>query len=543
MEQARQRGGALWRTLLNTGLKIGAGLAGLLLLLLAGAALWTQYLFQEPFMRTWSRALAPELSWQRAKYPSVDWAFAIVDLFMVEDNRRSFSVVPSAQAADLAISPVVGPRVLSRPLFARYTQDGIPLPAMSETGEDFEGRVIERLPSASAILVSDEKELRQAIRNAQAGDHILINPGSYLVPGNLEATASGTPEAPIFLRAAKFGDVQLQFRSAEGIILSGAYWVIENLSIEGVCPVEHFCEHALHVVGGAHSTIIRNNVVRNYNAPIKVNLSRKRDRMPDYGLIEGNRFSNDRPRNTTRPVTLIDIVGADGWRVTSNFIADFAKNGSDHTSYAAFIKGANRGGVFERNLVVCEWKHKGGVRLGLSLGGGGTADYACRDGKCAVENDGGVIRNNVILNCPNDVGIYLNKAANAVIHNNLLAGTMGLDARFGETDAYVFNNIIDGRVRERDGGKAELETNLLSPWRAAELSPVSRSVFNNPLRGDFSVADAGAIKGKGRALPSGLSDFCGREHNGAQPDIGPFSLGAGAPCSVPGIIGPVVIGE
>ena len=367
------------------------------------------------------------------------------------------------------------------------------------------------------------------------GDHILVSPGTYLVQHGLEAVADGTPEAPIFLRAATLGDVQIQIRTVEGIILHGAHWVIENLSLEGVCPIDEYCEHAVHVVGGAHSTIIRNNVMRNFNAPIKVNLLRKRDRMPDYGLIEGNRFTNDRPRKTSRPVTLIDIVGADGWRVASNFIADFAKDGGDHTSYAGFIKGASRGGVFERNLVVCEWKHKGGVRLGLSLGGGGTVDYACRDDACGVENDGGVIRNNVILNCPNDVGIYLNKAANAVVHNNLLAGTVGLDARFPETDAFIFNNIIDGRVQARDGGTAQLEANLQSSWRAALLQPVSRSIFANPLKGDFSVDDAGAISGKGRSLPSGLSDFCGREHAGEKPDIGPFSLGAGTPCSVPGL--------
>lgn len=487
-------------------------------------------------MRTWSRALAPELAWQRAKYPSVDWAFAAVDLFIVGNNRASFSPMSGDElpASDtLSVSPVVGPRVLSNPLYARYTQDGVPLPVMGTGDGETQGGVIESLPSPAATLVSDEQELANAVRNARPGDHILLSPGTYFLRRGLEALASGTPEAPIFLRAAKLGDVRIEVGSVEGIILHGAHWVIENLMFEGVCSIDDYCEHAVHVVGGAHSTIIRNNVMRNFNASIKVNLGRKRDTTPDYGLIESNRFSNDRPRRTSRSVTLIDIVGVDGWRVTSNFVADFAKDGGDHTSYAGFFKGAGRGGVFERNLVVCEWKHKGGVRLGLSLGGGGTVDYACRDGACAVESDGGVIRNNVILNCPNDVGIYLNKAANAVVHNNLLAGTVGLDARFAETDAFIFNNIIDGRVRERNGGKARQEENLQSTWRAALLQPVSRSVFTHPLKGDFSVTDADTIAGKGRALPSGLSDFCGQEHNGAQPDIGPFSLAKAAPCAVP----------
>lgn len=506
---------------------LGAGLAGLGVVVVAAFALWTQHQFQEPFLRTWSRALGPELAWQRAKYPSIDWAFAIPAALMVEDDRRSFSLVESAGEEAFPLSDHVGPRAVAGPLPVRYTAEGVPLPVLraEAEGEAFEG-VIESLPSASAIPVSSDKELAAAMSKAQPGDHILLLPGEYLVTRNLYANADGTPRQPVFLRAAQPGDVTIRFRTSEGFIVRGAHWVIENLTIEGVCGIDHWCEHAVHVVGGARSTVIRNNVVRNFNAPIKVNLGRDRSRTPDYGLIEGNRFSNDRPRQTSRPVTLIDIVAADGWRVASNFIADFAKNGGDHTSYAAFIKGASRGGVFERNLVMCEWKHRGGVRLGLSLGGGGTADYACRDRQCAVESDGAIIRNNIIMNCPNDVGIYLNKAANAVVHNNLVAGTMGIDARFAETDAYIFNNIIDGRVRKRDGGTATLEANLLSPWRAALLQKVSRGVFES----DFSAADASAIAGKGRALPSGLADFCGQPHNAARPAIGPFALGGKSSC-------------
>lgn len=531
MEQSVKRGRRWTRALVRT----GAGAAALVLLAGTAAALWTQYRFQEPYRRTWSRALGPELAWQRAKYPSIDWVFAIADRFLDEDNRHDFAPVANTGIDPLSISSVVGPRVPGQPVPARYTQDGIPLPVMFKQHDDVPGHVIESLPSASPVVVSDEKSLARAIRDAHPGDHILLAPGTYEVRHTLEATASGTAESPIFLRAAKPGDVRLQIRSAEGMTLYGAFWVIENLSFSGTCTYDEFCEHALHVVGGARSTVIRNNEFRNFNAPLKVNLSGRRDRMPDFGLVEGNRFSNDRPRNTSRPVTLIDIVGANGWRITSNFIADFAKDGGDYTSYAAFIKGASRGGVMERNLVVCEWKHTGGVRLGLSLGGGGTADYACRDNACAFENDGGVIRNNVILNCPNDVGIYLNKASNAVVHNNLVVSTRGLDVRYVQTNALVFNNIIDGRVLERDGGEAELDANVTPGWRAAFLEKVSRNLFRDARKGDFSVLDREKIAGRGRALASGLSDFCGCGHNPDMPDIGPFALGKQPPCSVPGL--------
>ena len=526
------RGGAarLGRRLFRLG---AVALAAVAVVVIA-AALWTQYRFQEPFMRTWSRALKPELAWQRAKYPSIDWAFAIPAALMVNDNRHSFQMISDASAEGLALSERVGPRVLAEPLPARYSAEGVPLPVMglAEDGER-SAPAAESLPSASPTMVSNTIELAKAVRKAQPGDHILLLPGTYVVGRTLEAMTSGTPEQPIFVRAARLGDATVQVRTTQGFAVYGAYWVFENLSFEGTCPIDEYCEHALHIVQNAKGIIIRNNVLRNFNAPIKVNLGRKREQAPDYGLIEGNRFSNDRPRNTTRPVTLVDIVGADGWRVASNILADFAKVGADNTSYAAFFKGANRGGVFERNLVMCEWKHRGGIRLGLSLGGGGTAHYACRDRSCAFENEGGVIRNNVILNCPNDVGIYLNKASNAVIHNNLIADTMGIDVRYKQSDALIFNNIIDGRVRERDGGIATLEANATPGWTAALLNEVSDGLFQNPAKGDFTPKDVDAIAGRGKPLPAGRVDFCGRLHDGAKPDIGPFSLAGGKTCAEP----------
>ncbi|MGK2285888.1 chondroitinase-B domain-containing protein [Pedomonas sp. V897] len=521
--------------------RLAAILTAVMAAAIGALALWTQYRFQEPFLRTWSRALGPELEWQRAKYPSIDWAFAAPAALMGQsDSRRVFEILaPADEQPPLVLSRVVGPRLLDEPLPARYTAEGVPLPAMGPADvSDPSSGIIERWPAPTPVVVSTTRELGEAIRNARPGDHILLQPGSYLFRGGgFEVRASGTPDKPIFLRAARLGDVTLRIGTTQGFTVYGGYWVFENLLFQGVCNQDEDCEHALHVVANARGTIIRNNVMRNFNAAIKVNLGRKRTQAPDFGLIEGNRFNNDHPRKTYRPVTLIDVVGADGWRITSNIIADYAKGVGDNVSYAAFIKGASHGGVFERNLVMCEWRHRGGIRLGLSLGGGGTDTYACRDGQCAFENDGGVIRNNVILNCPNDVGIYLNKAANAVIHNNLVAGTTGIDVRYPQSDALIFNNIIDGRVKERNGGKATLEKNVVSGLQAAVLGRTSSSLLRAPLRGDFSVANKGALAGKGRALAAGRVDFCGRLHDAAKPDIGPFSLSKGTPCAEPWIGG------
>src|SRR3546814_2809895 len=66
------------------------------------------------------------------------------------------------------------------------------------------------------------------------------------------------------------------------------------------------------------------------NAAIKVN--GVAGRYPDGGLIRRNAFINEHPRETERPVAVLDFVSASRWRVQKNFIADFAKTGDDRRS-------------------------------------------------------------------------------------------------------------------------------------------------------------------------------------------------------------------
>src|SRR3546814_1462175 len=84
------------------------------------------------------------------------------------------------------------------------------------------------------------------------------------------------------------------------------------------------------------------------------------------------------------------------------------------------------------------------IRIGFSFGGGGTAQRFCRNNSCTNEHYDGVARSNVIMDCPNDVGIYLNKSKGTLIHNNALINTRGIDVRFAGTSALIVNTVIDG---------------------------------------------------------------------------------------------------
>src|SRR5690606_6773475 len=217
--------------------------------------------------------------------------------------------------------------------------------------------------------------------------------------------------------------------------------------------------------GDAEHTWIHHNRAHGFNAHIKANgtdTGPQGERVwPDDVIIEYNEFFNETPRDTGNPVTPIDVVGGRRWLVRGNYIHDFAKAQGNNVSYAAFLKGNSRDGVFERNLVVCEQLHTGFVRLGLSFGGGGSSpDSICEDSTCDPEHQDGIMRNNIIAKCPADVGIYVNEGANSLIYNNTLYATTGIDMRFASTSGEVRNNLLMGQIRNTATATALFAINL-----------------------------------------------------------------------------------
>tara|TARA_R110000868_G_scaffold6363_8_gene36138 strand:- start:5888 stop:7384 length:1497 start_codon:yes stop_codon:yes gene_type:complete len=490
--------------------KIGrlAGVVFLIFVLgISGGALYTQYIFQEAFHVSWARLLHPEFIWQKNKYPSLKPGFDIAEyLFWRTDPRNVFAPVSGRAAAA---------RPADWPVFAIGPQTG-PNPANDS-------------PMHNRTVVNSATDVVTAIGNAEPGDVITIAPGTYTFSGkSIDVAANGTDTAPISVRAKAFGTVTLRFDLQEGFHVRGANWIFENLIIDGVCSSDSWCEHAFHVVGNAHSTVIRNNWISNFNASLKVNGAS--GRFPDGGTVAHNVFINDRPRQTSNPVTMLDIVAASNWVVEANFIADFAKAQGDRISYGAFFKGAGEDNIFERNLVRCEWRQRGGTRIGFSFGGGGTDRGSCRDGKCRDEHIRGIMRNNIVMNCPNDVGVYLNKSADTLIHNNLLTGTRGIDVRYPETTATILNNVIDGRILARTDGNYTERGNIVSNIDAALNRKVSSDVFAEPVEGNLAVTDEKALRSSGTPISNAARDFCGRDYATEHAQVGPFLLDDKQPC-------------
>jgi hypothetical protein len=370
-----------------------------------------------------------------------------------------------------------------------------------------------------AVLVASAADALAAFERAEPGDTITFLPGTYRFGGRgIDLARAGRADAPIVVRAHRLGQALLEFELLEGFHVTAPHWVFENLVIQGACTSPDGCEHAFHVVGAAHHVEIRNNVIRDFHSHVKINGAG--GRYPDDGRVAFNTLTNGAPRATDAPVTPVDLVAASRWAIEGNLIADFVKAGGDGTSYGAFAKGAGSGNRFVGNVVLCEHRLRGapGRRIGLSFGGGGSEPARCRDGRCVVEHDDGLIANNLIASC-SDEGIYVNRAARTRLLHNTVLDTAGVVVRFPESAAHAAGNLIDGALRTRDGGALDAADNR-TQWVAASFvgfHPVRR-LFADAGELDLRWADAPPRRATGAELPT---DLCGAPR-GPRPAYGAF---------------------
>ena len=354
-------------------------------------------------------------------------------------------------------------------------------------------------------ILTTVQDLAAAVTRATPGQVLELAPGTYALGQTLTTGQAGLAAQPIVLRAAKPGTVEIAVTATQGVVVNQPYWVFENLDWRGACPQHDDCEHAFHVVGRARGTVILNNRMRDFNAPLKINS--EGGAWPDDGLLQFSTLSNTAARRTTMPVSFVDSVGASGWQFADNHIERIAKDGGNRISYGFCVKGGGQQMRIERNLVVCmpERVSQDGLRVGVSLGCGATGPAFCRDGRCDVELSNSVIANNVVAHC-NDFGIDLHRARNAVVAHNTLINTAGIDARQATTQAVAVGNLLEGRVRARDGARIETRDN-------AQVSSLD-SLLTAPNALDLRWHES---SDQTRPTPETERDFCGRR----RPPISP----------------------
>ena len=97
--------------------------------------------------------------------------------------------------------------------------------------------------------------------------------------------------------------------------------------------------------------------------------------------------------------------------------------------------------------------------------------FRCTGPDCPLEHQNGIMRNNVIINCPEAPGVYINRSRDIAIHHNTIFKSWGVMLRFKDTFATVQNNIMSGAVSLRRDAEVKSEDNIQTGYSFAAYAP------------------------------------------------------------------------
>ena len=401
--------------------------------------------------------------------------------------------------------------LLSRVAAPRYTR------SMRQTCLLIAGMVV--VPAAvlaEDIIVSSSAGLIDAFDRARAGDVIRVMPGTYAFTNSIWTSRNGTAAAPIVVTGGTLPDVRLDFESVEALVFNHAFWVLENVWVNGVCRDPEACEAAVGVKPPADGFVMRGCRISNWTQHVKASRT-PNDEADDASLL-GNEMYNDVPINGS----VIDIVGGKRWRVAGNFVHDF---GGDQSSgdYGIFLKGATSEGIVERNLVICgHLRPSFGIEVGISMGGGGTGFNFCPNNDCSCEDFNSVVRNNIVLNC-SDTGLHTKRACGSKFFHNVVAqsgGGLQIQNDGAGAPVAIQHNVLGGSIV---GGTNRVATGNI------EAGPGALSmIYRDPANADFREGrDTTSVRDLAADLGEVPEDYCGTPRPRGASDLGPVEFPAG----------------
>ncbi|MES1924942.1 right-handed parallel beta-helix repeat-containing protein [Salinisphaera sp. T31B1] len=307
------------------------------------------------------------------------------------------------------------------------------------------------------VHVDSIAALRQAIANAPAtGQTIVLAPGRYrqvrqiIIHDRDRLTVTGSTDD--FNDTVISGPGINDQRVRSNIVVDASKHVtIAHMTLENTAY------HGVQVDHDSDNFVARNlKTWDNGESGFKVtspSYARGDESYSDDGLIENCLigFSGTGQRSV---VEGIDIVGGNGWVIRGNRLENILK-ANGHAAYAVFAKGNASGTVIENNQVF-------NSSVGLSFGGGGTGAKFFRDGDTTYETRGGVIRGNRVYGT-HDTGIYLNKAHDFKVHDNIVINarrdSTAIAVRYPQSRGRIYSNTVNARILRRDGARASIFRN------------------------------------------------------------------------------------
>ena len=308
--------------------------------------------------------------------------------------------------------------------------------------------------AAREIHVSTFSQLKTACQTARPGDTITVAPGTYTITGVDRIWIVNRP-GPVLVRG-KTGnprDVVIQGKGQD----NSSVWVVFNLDYSPRWTFKDLTTRRTYYHGfkfdhTSTDCVLKNIIMLDHGeSGVKGTCDPASGVYPDRLTVDGCEIGFTSPDGGTRTVVEgVDGVGVNDWIIRNCRFINVQRGGKP--AFGVFTKGNSSNTIIESNRFE-------NCFIGASFGGGGTAPQYFRDNNRAYEHSNGVIRNNIIIGCP-DAGIYINKGRNAKVYNNtIFECVLTIQLRFPQSTGDVRNNLVkrapsnpyEPIVRLRDG--------------------------------------------------------------------------------------------
>ncbi len=354
-------------------------------------------------------------------------------------------------------------------------------------------------------IVSDFRELINAISAATEGDEILLEDGVYNIESGFSAIGIGVNNITIRSKSGVRENVVINGRGMFADEHHG-FWVgADDVTICDL-TIQNVRYHCIQTATKTDRLHVKNCVLRDAGEQLFKVPADFSDPC-ENGVIENCLFEYTSGIGPQWYIGGIDCHFAKNWIVISNVFKYIRSPDANLAEHAIHFWNGSEGTIVEKNLIInCD---RG---IGFGLG----------DSK----HEGGIIRNNMIYHSKytthdlGDVGIGLESSTNSIVANNTIYFENdypnAIEYRFVSTNnVYISNNLTNRAIASRNGGSGELVTNVSSAFS---------SWFVNVKEGDLHLIseNISSVINKGTNIPEVFEDFDGD----TRPQNNKFDIGA-----------------
>jgi cysteine-rich repeat protein len=355
------------------------------------------------------------------------------------------------------------------------------------------------------ILVSTVAELQDAVSNAQSGEIISVNDGTYLITSQL-----------------KFSNSDITLRSSSGnrdaVIIDSNYGVGEMIVIDkpGISIIDltvtRANNHPIKITNDGRNSLMYNVHVQDARQQfVKINANVAGGIFPDNGeiacsyfdLTDSGRANVD--KGTTDCYTgAIDAKVVEGWWIHDNLFKDIyctEPGQSPPAEHAVHFWVSSKDTITERNIII---NNARGIGYGLGSSDGtrtypGDPLFGSGLIQSEVSHIGGIIRNNFIYSDIGDLfdtGIGLESAWGVDIYHNTIYTADNVIEKLNELslrgpttkDNNIVNNLLTNKVEYRRFGTGIFATEV--DQERVEANVVAEaSMFVDVTTGELHLVD------------------------------------------------------